>query len=324
MVMSAFGTTSLTSYSNTTRKTTSIEATATATGTTCPTTIARPQLSPLPFIYLRNLPYERSSALQQLLVDRQIRLRKEREDLRATAAAITVSADGSSAASGSVGGDTSIAKEDGSEDLVLLVEHTPTYTNGRRNRGAQGISDQEAARLQDLGAVYVESLRGGEITFHGPGQLVAYPILDLKPIKLSVRCYVSYLEKSIIATCAQLGVKAITTENTGVWINDQKKIAAIGVHVQRYITSHGLALNCNTNLEFFKQIIACGLTGKETTSLSKELNDPSLDVQAVIPFFLKGFGSTFNREFVPLSETRPELERAIQDYIQTGDAGKLR
>ncbi|KAF9086165.1 putative lipoyltransferase 2, mitochondrial [Mortierella sp. AD031] len=281
----AFGTTSLTSYSNTTRKTTSIEATATATGTTCPTTIARPQLSPLPFIYLRNLPYERSSALQQLLVDRQIRLRKEREDLRATAAAITVSADGSS---------------------------------------AQGISDQEAARLQDLGAVYVESLRGGEITFHGPGQLVAYPILDLKPIKLSVRCYVSYLEKSIIATCAQLGVKAITTENTGVWINDQKKIAAIGVHVQRYITSHGLALNCNTNLEFFKQIIACGLTGKETTSLSKELNDPSLDVQAVIPFFLKGFGSTFNREFVPLSETRPELERAIQDYIQTGDAGKLR
>ncbi|KAG0312242.1 hypothetical protein BGZ97_011352 [Linnemannia gamsii] len=215
-------------------------------------------------------------------------------------------------------------KEDGSEDLVLLVEHTPTYTNGRRNRGAQGISDQEALRLKNLGAVYVESLRGGEITFHGPGQLVAYPILDLKPIKLSVRCYVSYLEKAIIATCAEFAVKAITTENTGVWINDQKKIAAIGVHVQRYITSHGLALNCNTDLEFFNQIVACGLTGKETTSLSKELSDPSVDVQAVIPKFLKGFGATFNRDFVALSETRPDLEMAIQEFIQTGNPEKLR
>lgn len=75
--------------------------------------------------------------------------------------------------------------EDGSHDLLLIVEHTPTYTNGRRNRGAQAISDKEADRLKKLGATYVESLRGGEITYHGPGQLVAYPILDLKPIKVS-------------------------------------------------------------------------------------------------------------------------------------------
>ncbi|KAF9950299.1 hypothetical protein BGZ72_008011 [Mortierella alpina] len=209
-------------------------------------------------------------------------------------------------------------EEDGSHDLLLLVEHTPTYTNGRRNRGVQAISDQETARLRRLGATYVESLRGGEITFHGPGQLVAYPILDLKPVKLSVRCYVSYLEKAIIATCAQWGVKAITTENTGVWINDQKKIAAIGVHVQRYITSHGLALNCNTDLDFFKEIVACGLTGKETTSLARELNNPQIDVAQVIPTFLKGFGSTFNRELVPLSETDSDLERRIQEYVQTG------
>lgn len=319
----AFGTSRPTAYTQTsiTSETASVEA----TGAACPTTIARPRLSPLPFIYLRNLPYERSSALQQLLVDRQLRLRKEREDLRAQVAAAVATGEAVDGPSPSLAEDvTKLPKEDESEDLVLLVEHTPTYTNGRRNRGAQGISDQETARLQGLGAVYVESLRGGEITFHGPGQLVAYPILDLKPIKLSVRCYVSYLEKSIIAACAEFGVKAITTENTGVWINDQKKIAAIGVHVQRYITSHGLALNCNTDLKFFNQIVACGLTGKETTSLSKELGDSSVDVQAVIPKFLNGFGATFNRDLVPLSETRPELEKAIQDYIQTGNPESLR
>ena len=92
----------------------------------------------------------------------------------------------------------------------------------------------------------------------------------------------------------------------------------LGVHVQRYITSHGLALNCNTNLDFFKEIVACGLVGKETTSLSRELNDPSIDVQKVIATFLKGFGATFNRTLVPLSETNPELERIIHEYVETG------
>ncbi|KAF9572414.1 hypothetical protein EC968_009892 [Mortierella alpina] len=244
-----------------------------------------------------------------------IHLRKGREDQRKNAAAASTQSSGFSSATPL---HTPVEDEDGRHDLLLLVEHTPTYTNGRRNRGVQAISDQETARLRRLGATYVESLRGGEITFHGPGQLVAYPILDLKPVKLSVRCYVSYLEKAIIATCAQWGVKAITTENTGVWISDQKKIAAIGVHVQRYITSHGLALNCNTNLDFFKEIVACGLTGKETTSLARELNSPQIDVAKVIPTFLKGFGSTFNRELVPLSEADPDLERRIQEYVQTG------
>ncbi|KAF9190002.1 putative lipoyltransferase 2, mitochondrial [Haplosporangium sp. Z 27] len=275
----------------------------------CPTTMERPRLSPLPYIYLRNLPYKRSTDLQQRLVERQIRLRKEQEDRKSL----------ENLSNSSVSTELARPAEDQSNDLILIVEHTPTYTNGRRNRGAQAISDKEVERLEGQGAMYVESLRGGEITFHGPGQIVAYPILDLKPIQLSVRCYVSYLEKAIIATCAEWNVKAITTENTGVWINDQKKIAAIGVHVQRYITSHGLALNCNTNLDYFKEIVACGLVGKETTSLSRELNDPSIDVQKVIPTFLKGFGTTFNRELVPLSEANPELEKLIREYVEFGD-----
>ncbi|KAG0335003.1 putative lipoyltransferase 2, mitochondrial [Podila horticola] len=282
----------------------------TSTGPTCPSQIARPRLPPLPYIYLRDLPYNRGSDLQQFLVDRQIRLRKEREERqRAIGADQTQEAD---------------LSEEGSHDLLLFVEHTPTYTNGRRNRGAQAISDKEADRLKKLGATYVESLRGGEITYHGPGQLVAYPILDLKPIKLSVRCYVSYLEKAIIATCAEWGVKAITTENTGVWLNDQQKIAAIGVHVQRYITSHGLALNCNTDLEYFNQIVACGLSGKETTSLAKELGDPSINVAKVIPTFVSGFGKVFERSLVPLVDTDKTLDQAVQDYCQTGDFAKLK
>ncbi|KAF9397126.1 hypothetical protein BGZ94_006391, partial [Podila epigama] len=128
---------------------------------------------------------------------------------------------------------------------------------------------------------------------------------------------------AIIETCAQWGVKAITTENTGVWLNDRQKIAAIGVHVQRYITSHGLALNCNTDLTFFQQIIACGLTGKETTSLSKELQDPTVDVAKVIPTFLSGFGKVFERSVVPLADTNRVLEEAIQAYCRTGDMKKL-
>ncbi|KAG0032727.1 putative lipoyltransferase 2, mitochondrial [Podila clonocystis] len=291
---------------------TSLEAstTATSTGPLCPSQIPRPRLPPLPYIYLRDLPYNRGSDLQQFLVDRQIRLRKEREDKR------TVGADDTQKSAD--------LSEEGSHDLLLIVEHTPTYTNGRRNRGAQAISDKEADRLKKLGATYVESLRGGEITYHGPGQLVAYPILDLKPIKLSVRCYVSYLEKAIIATCAEWGVKAMTTENTGVWLNDQQKIAAIGVHVQRYITSHGLALNCNTDLEYFNQIVACGLSGKETTSLSKELADPSINVAKVIPTFVSGFGKVFERSLVPLADKDKALEQAVLEYCQTGDFAKLK
>ncbi|KAF9577692.1 hypothetical protein BGW38_006934 [Lunasporangiospora selenospora] len=178
---------------------------STNSGEACSGTLPRPHLAPLPFIYLRNLPYLRSLDLQQLLVDRQIRLRQQQEQRQ----------EGSDAPKSS-------------EDLLLLVEHPPTYTNGRRNRGVKGLGEEEVIRLQKLGANYVETLRGGEITFHGPGQLVAYPILDIKASQLSVRCYVSFLEKAIIATCAEWGLKAMTTENTGVWINDQQKIAAIG------------------------------------------------------------------------------------------------
>jgi lipoate-protein ligase B len=119
-------------------------------------------------------------------------------------------------------------------------------------------------------ADFVEAMRGGQTTFHGPGQLVAYPIVDIRTHKLSPRCYVGMLEKSLIATCARHGIKAMTTENTGVWTSEDDKIAAIGVHMRRNITSHGVGLNVNTDLWWFDRIVACGLAGKRATSYQRQ------------------------------------------------------
>lgn len=108
------------------------------------------------------------------------------------------------------------------------------------------------------------------MTFHGPGQLIAYPILDLRTHKLTPRHYVCLLEKTLIATCGKHGIEAMTTEHTGVWTSPDDKIAAIGVHMRRNVTSHGVGLNLNTDLWWFDRIVACGLEGKRTTSFAKE------------------------------------------------------
>ncbi|KAF2867253.1 lipoate-protein ligase-like protein B [Massariosphaeria phaeospora] len=152
---------------------------------------------------------------------------------------------------------------------IITAEFKPVYTCGRREVGT--ISQKQQDFLSANGrADFVEALRGGQTTFHGPGQLVAYPILDLRAHKLSPKSYVCMLEKSLIATCARYGVKAMTTENTGVWTSPDHKIAAIGVHMRRHITSHGVGLNVNTELWWFDRIVACGLEGKKTTSFERE------------------------------------------------------
>ena len=112
--------------------------------------------------------------------------------------------------------------------------------------------------------------RGGLSTFHGPGQLVVYPILNLQKFKPSVRWYVSQLEETIIQTCLSYGLKAERTEHTGVWIG-MNKVAAIGIHVTHSITYHGLSLNCNTDLSWFNDIVPCGIADRGVTSITKEL-----------------------------------------------------
>jgi lipoate-protein ligase B len=152
---------------------------------------------------------------------------------------------------------------------IITAEFAPVYSCGRREVGNVSLEQQEYLRANGK-ADFVEAMRGGQTTFHGPGQLVAYPILDLRTHKLSPRCYVAMLEKSLIATCARYGIEAMTTENTGVWTSEDDKIAAIGVHMRRNITSHGIGLNVNTDLWWFDRIVACGLEGKRATSFVKQ------------------------------------------------------
>ncbi|TIA34629.1 lipoyltransferase [Aureobasidium pullulans] len=152
---------------------------------------------------------------------------------------------------------------------IITAEFSPVYTCGRREVGT--VSGKQQAFLRDGGnADFYEALRGGQTTFHGPGQLVAYPIIDLKKHNLSPRNYVCLLEKTLIKTCSLYGIKAMTTEHPGVWTTPDDKISALGVHLRRNITSHGIGLNINTDLKWFSRIVACGLEGKRTTSFENE------------------------------------------------------
>jgi lipoate-protein ligase B len=155
-----------------------------------------------------------------------------------------------------------------------------TYTLGRREKGTLTTDQQDV--LRQPGAHLVETLRGGQITYHGPGQLVAYPILDLRRIGLTPRCYIDALEGAVIDTLARYDIKGFRTDNPGVWVSNTHKICAVGVHLRRNITSHGIALNVKTDLSWFDRIVACGLIGKSTSTLEREGVETNVpDVEAV-------------------------------------------
>ena len=155
------------------------------------------------------------------------------------------------------------------DPTIITGQFHPVYTCGRREIGT--ISPEQQTYLRADGrADFVEARRGGQTTFHGPGQLVAYPILDLRRHGISPRAYVRLLESCVIATLARWGIKGFTTDNPGVWTNADRKIAALGVHLRRNVSSHGVGLNISTDLWWFNRIVACGLEGKETTSFERE------------------------------------------------------
>ncbi|MCJ1301392.1 hypothetical protein MMC08_004192 [Hypocenomyce scalaris] len=152
--------------------------------------------------------------------------------------------------------------------LLLTFQTLPTYTCGRREIGT--LTPSQISHLKASGrAEFHEALRGGQTTFHGPGQLTAYLILDLLAHRLTPRTHIRLLEDSLIAACASYGIKGLTTENPGVWVTDDEKIASVGVHLRRNVASHGIGLNVETNLEWFDRIVACGLVGKRATSFEK-------------------------------------------------------
>lgn len=163
-------------------------------------------------------------------------------------------------------------------DRLLLVEHFPVYTIGRGGDESNLLATPE--RLREIGAEFHRIDRGGDITFHGPGQLVAYPIVELRD-PLDLRRYVRSLEEAIIATAAAFGVEAHREGGLiGIWVEGRRKLAAIGVRVRRGVTTHGLALNVNTDLRWFAEMIPCGIADREVTSLARELGRP-VDMAAV-------------------------------------------
>ncbi len=154
-------------------------------------------------------------------------------------------------------------------DRLLLVEHFPVYTLGRGGDESNLLATP--AHLREIGAELIRIDRGGDITFHGPGQLVAYPIVELRD-PLDLRRYVRTLEAAIIATAAAFGVAGARLEgHPGIWVGGARKLAAIGGRVKRGVTTHGLALNVNTDLRWFDEMIPCGIPDKEVTSLQREL-----------------------------------------------------
>ena len=155
---------------------------------------------------------------------------------------------------------------DGHEQLLLL-EHPHVFTLGRGAARANILVDE--GQLQDKSVEVYETGRGGDVTYHGPGQLVGYPIINLKPDRCDVHRYVRDIEEVLIRTVADFGVQGSRISGlTGVWVGNEK-IGAIGVRIARWITSHGFALNVNTNLDYFRMIVPCGIMDKGVTSLSQ-------------------------------------------------------
>jgi lipoyl(octanoyl) transferase len=160
-------------------------------------------------------------------------------------------------------------KADAIGDLLLLVEHPPVLTLGVRGDGGRSHILADARELSARGIGVFETGRGGDVTYHGPGQIVGYPILNLKPDRCDVHRYVRDLEDVLIRVAADFGVAAGRVAGlTGVWVGDEK-LAAIGVRISRWVTSHGFALNHTTDLSHFGLIVPCGIADRGTTSLAK-------------------------------------------------------
>jgi lipoyl(octanoyl) transferase len=179
------------------------------------------------------------------------------------------------------------------EDVLLLLEHDPVFTLGRNARRESLRVSEDAMRAAGFGVFEVG--RGGDVTFHGPGQLVGYPILELSPDRRDVHRYVRDLEEVLIRTCRDYGVVAERVRGlTGAWVG-QEKIGAIGVRIARWVTSHGFALNVSTDLSAFDMIVPCGIQGRGVTSLERLLGHPP-ELAEVMDRVAQHAASVFERE----------------------------
>jgi lipoyl(octanoyl) transferase len=207
------------------------------------------------------------------------------------------------------------------EDVLLLCEHPHVITLGRNGKREHLLASEEL--LRERGVELHPTDRGGDITYHGPGQIVGYPILNLGAIRRDVVWYVRTLEEALIRATAELGLAAgREAGKTGVWVTTGKKVdwtpgeeeqseklAAIGVHISRWVTSHGFAYNVATDVRYFDLIVPCGIAGRKATSLEKLLGR-SVERAEIVPRLVRHFGEVFGREMQ--AATRGELLERLE------------
>jgi lipoyl(octanoyl) transferase len=197
-------------------------------------------------------------------------------------------------------------------DVLLLCEHPHVITLGRNGK-LENLRASDSALRQNRVEFHLSD-RGGDITYHGPGQIVGYPILDLASHRRDVRWYVDRLEETMIRATREFGVEARRIEGLhGIWVDapaGPEKLAALGVHLSRWVTSHGFAYNVSTDLRYFDLIVPCGISDKRATSLEKIL-ERGVDSSEVAEKLSRHFGEVFGRNLTPVS--RAEFEAVLLD-----------
>jgi lipoate-protein ligase B len=199
------------------------------------------------------------------------------------------------------------------EDVLLLLEHPPTITLGRSAKRNNLLTNEDFLKSRGIGLWNVD--RGGDITFHGPGQLVGYPILSLRSRERDVHGYMRNLEESLIRLLAGYGIEGFRESRyTGVW-TQKGKIAAMGVHISRWITRHGFALNVNTDLSYYDLIVPCGIEGREVASMKKHLMEDS-DMDRIAESYISEFGAVFNRDMIRIgaADLRNKLRQLPEKF----------
>ena len=220
-----------------------------------------------------------------------------------------------------------LRKEGQVGDVLLLLEHTPVITLGRNAKARNIVASPEV--LAQRGVEVFECDRGGDVTFHGPGQLVGYPIFDLRGFPahdgkrktLGVIEYVRRLEEVLIRTCADFRIPAKRISGlTGVWTDHEveAKIAALGVHISRSVSSHGVALNVNTDLSYFNLIVPCGIESKPVTSIEKELGK-QVALEEVANSVSRNFGQVFESQVLWLESLNDLLGPTVGVPLKTPD-----
>jgi lipoyl(octanoyl) transferase len=193
-------------------------------------------------------------------------------------------------------------------DVLLLLEHPPVYTRGRRSASGELPMGEDWYRAQ--GIDIVDTDRGGQITYHGPGQLVGYPIMSLKPFRDDVHQFVRRMECAIIASLADVGIEAGPIEGlTGVWTHEPRKIASIGLHVNRGVTTHGFAINVNNDLQPFEWIVPCGIENCRMTSVARELH-AEFDMDRFMDIVMREFAVAYGRTPVLFNNLVDDISEA--------------